>query len=405
MITPSLLILSDEIYTEQGVVSGYLAVRDRVIISIGEGSSLPRAGEFAGNVIDARGFRVIPGLIDLHIHGCLGFTVEGADAGAIGRMAKELARQGVTAFYPTLAAVAADVMEKSIAAVRDAMAAPDAADVIAASDAPDEGGSMAGYSGPQARILGLHLEGPFLNPRRSGAIRASALRAPSPALAERLLEMGQGAVRRVTLAPELPGAIDVVRSLASRGILVAGGHTDATFEETVAAIDAGIRLCNHTFNAMKALHHREPGPLGAYLTDDRVDCEVIADGIHVHPGAIKLVLKAKGLNRVCLISDSILSGLPPGTYAWGEQRISVDPGGACRLPDGTIAGSAATLMDGLRNSVEMLGLSLPDALRLASANPARLAGVGAKKGGLSPGKDADLVIIDSRYRVVASVIE
>lgn len=340
-------------------------------------------------LLDLRPARLVPGFIDLHIHGGGGWEANDPTPGGVAALGRFLASQGTTAYYASLATAPTEALETSLPGVARAAAEQ-------AGGAPDGA----------ARLLGIHLEGPFLNPARKGAMPPELLRRPDRTLMERWLEMGLGQVRQVTVAPELDGAPELIRMLAERGITVCGGHTDASAEQATAGIDAGVRVATHTFNAMRPLDHRNPGPLGVYLTDDRVTCELICDTIHVHPLAMKLVLAAKGLDRVTMVSDAALaSGLPTGVYEAFGRRVRVDETGACRLPDGTIASSTFHQVAGVRNLVQRLGLDLDAAVRLAATNPARVAGLGDRKGRLNPGYDADVVALDDQFRVLLTMVE
>jgi N-acetylglucosamine-6-phosphate deacetylase len=359
-------------------VDGFVLVKDGRIVEIGEGpvpealSGVPR--------IDVGEDRIIPGMIDLHIHGAGGWPVEGVGAAELGSLAAYLAAFGVTGFLPSASARAPEVLEQTVVAIRDAMAA-----------APS--------------ILGAHLEGPYLSTAMKGAMNASVFRAPSLAEVDHLIALSGGTIRRVTLAPELPGALEVSAHLVARGVAVAGGHTDATYDQTTDAIDGGVRIANHTYNAMKGLHHREPGALGAYMTDDRVLCEVICDFLHVHPAALKVLLRVAGYDRVAVISDAIpAAGMPPGDYHLLGRDVRIDEQGFSKLANGTIAGSTKLMLDGLRNLVEGLGVAWADALHMTSQTAARAIGLGARKGSLAPGKDADLVVLSADWQVRYTVI-
>lgn len=379
---PRLVVRSCEIYTEDGVVDGSVVIDDGRIEAIrpGEVQEAPSTV-----VLDARLHRVFPGLIDLHVHGAGGWAVEAGEAKQIRGMARYLATKGVTAFRPTLAAVTHDDLVAVAAAVRDAIAEP-----------PGDG----------ARILGLHLEGPYLSPRRPGAMNPAFFRNPSEAEIEEVEAVAPGVLRQLTLAPELDGAPALVSWLTRRGVIVSAGHTDATYEEARTGIEAGIRLANHTYNAMRGLHHRDPGALAALVLDERVTCELIADGHHVHPAAIEVLLRLVGRERLCLVSDAVSpAGLPPGTYELFGQPVFITEDGLCRLPNGGLAGSAHFLLQGVRTLVERVGVPIGDAVRTASAVPARVAGVAEGKGALTPGRDADLIVVSAEWKVLWSLVE
>ncbi|MFO7273527.1 MAG: N-acetylglucosamine-6-phosphate deacetylase [Bacillota bacterium] len=377
-----MLFTCPRIHAESGLVDGYVLVDGRRIAAVEKGPVPP---ELAGvQRVDLPDCDLIPGMIDLHIHGAGGWPVEGADVATLQGLGRFLAAYGVTGFLPTASARPLEELEEVARQVRAA----------------------AGIEYDGAAILGLHLEGPFLSTKRPGAMHIPYLRAPSVAEAERLLAAGGGTVRRISLAPELPGALELVRYLAAQGVIVAGAHTDATYDETIAGIEAGVRLATHTYNAMRGLHHREPGAVGAYLTDDRVTCEVICDLLHVHPAAVRIVLRAAGPDRVALISDAIpAAGLKPGHYRFWDSDLYIDEQGYCKLADGTIAGSTKLMLHGLRNLVEVLGVPWADAVRMAALIPARAIGLADRKGSLAPGKDADLVAIGPDWQVTWCVVE
>ena len=386
-------LVGERVYTgEGGPFRGYVTIAGGRTVAVGEGRPGDLAGRLGdltdhgdlGDVLYVGQARVIPGLIDLHIHGAKGYSAASESAKELEELARYLAQGGTTAFQPTAGAAPVTALEKTIELVRDLSRGP--------------------VNG--ARSLGLHLEGPFLNPARKGAMPEECLLAPGLDLARRWLVMGEGTVGHMTVAPELPGALDLIAYLASRGVTVSLGHTDATYDQMVAGFGAGATVANHTFNAMRGLHHREPGAVGAALTSDDVFCEIIADGIHVHEAAIQILLRAKGPDRVCLISDAIpAAGLGQGKYTFLGREVTVDHRGRGLLSGGTLAGSTALLKDGLRKVVEDLGVPFEVALRMATVNPAKIAKVWDHKGSLAPGKDADVVVLDESYKVLFSMVE
>lgn len=358
--------------------SGYVTVRDGKIVSVS--TEKPESDR----IYDVGDLPIIPGLVDIHIHGSNGFDVASDDPEAIENMANYLATTGTTSFLPTLGAAPQEVIERTIERVRD----------------------LALGKSKGARVVGLHLEGPFLNPVRKGAMRPELFMKPRVDLAERWMELSRGTLKRITMAPEMEGAYEVVSTFASNGVLVAAGHTDATYEEATRSFIAGVRLANHMYNAMRPFNHREPGIMGAALADGRVSAEVICDGIHVHPAAVNTLVRAKGIDRVILITDAIMAaGLKPGFYKFLGHEVTIDETGKSHLADGTIAGSTATLTACLKNMVEWTGIPLEKALCMATANPARAAGVFHKKGSLFPGKDADIVVLGEGYKPVYVMVE
>ncbi len=253
-----------------------------------------------------------------------------------------------------------------------------------------------------ARPLGLNLEGPFLNPLYTGAQPVTFLRRPDPAEYQAWLSSGD--VRVLTLAPEQDGALELIHAAAQHGVRTGAGHSDATYEQAHAAIEAGLSISVHTFNGMGPLHHRRPGLLGAALSDERVYCELIADGIHLHPAVLQLAVRAKGVQRALLITDSMrAAGLPNGEYDLGGQTIRVQDGVAV-TSTGNLAGSTLTLDQAVRNAVRFCGVSFAEAVQMASLTPASALGLDQQKGVLKPGADADVVLWDAEYRVQRTLV-
>jgi N-acetylglucosamine-6-phosphate deacetylase len=319
---------------------------------------------------------IAPGLIDLQVNGGYGVEV-GEDPDALRHLAGRLPATGVTAFLPTVVSAEADSYAR----------------VFPAFDSAREADG--------ARLLGLHLEGPFLSPARKGAHRPELIEAADDDLFAELLR--SDTLRLMTLAPERPGATARIAALRERGVVVSLGHSDATYEEFVAGIDAGATMATHLYNAMSPFRHRAPGAIGAALTDDRVAIGLVVDGVHSHPASVRLALRAKGVERVALVTDMMAAaGMPPGDYALGGQRVLVDRTSA-RLGDGTLAGAILTLDQAVRNAVAWGGASTGEALRMASEVPARLLGLG-NAGRLVVGGEADLVLLDELLTVQATII-
>lgn len=333
---------------------------------------------------DLRPWSILPGFIDLHIHGGGGWDVAYPDDQTIPSFSKFLASQGTTAFNASLGAAPVEDLNRAVEFLGRATKAPRVG----------------------SRLLGIHMESPFLSRKKKGAMIPEYLIEPDERLMGRWLELSGRTIRQVTIAPELPGALAMIRKLASLGIVVSGGHTDATYEETVASIDAGVSLANHTYNAMRGLDHRAPGALGAYLSDPRVTSELICDSFHVHPGALRLALQVKGPERVCVISDAVLtSRLAVGHYNLLGHEVIIHEDGTCRLQDGTLAGSTFHQNTGVRVLHQKLGLPLCEIARYVATNPARVAGVGDHKGRIFPGCDADLVVLDENLNVRLTAVE
>ncbi|MEV3950569.1 MULTISPECIES: N-acetylglucosamine-6-phosphate deacetylase [Streptomyces] len=250
----------------------------------------------------------------------------------------------------------------------------------------------------QGELAGIHFEGPFISPCRKGAHSEALLRDPDPAEVRKLVDAARGTAKMVTLATELPGGIESVRLLAEHGVIAAVGHTDATYEQTVAAIEAGATVATHLFNAMPALGHRAPGPIAALLEDERVTVELINDGTHLHPAALELAYHHAGAGRVALITDAMdAAGSADGDYLLGPLGVVVKDGVARLVDGGSIAGSTLTLDTAFRRAVTVDKIPVEDVVRSISANPARLLGLDDRVGSLEPGKDADLVVLDEDF--------
>lgn len=372
-----LTILARRILLPHGTLEdGAIRIADGRIVAAGPSDELPAVG--GGELLDARGLTVAPGLIDLHTHGGGGVQTIDGTAEALARMAMFYAQHGVTGFLAGVWGSNAHI-EAGIDAVVDAL--------------------RPGMPARGAALLGAYLEGPFINPERRGAFLPATIRAPDVALLERYTKRAAGHLRLLTLAPELDGAPALIRHALANGIVCAAGHSAATWEETLAAIDAGVRHVTHTFNAMTPLHHRDPGLLGAALADDRLTAEIIVDGIHVHPAAVRLLARAKRAGGAVLITDSIgAAGFPDGEYSSEGMALHVQ-GGAARLDDGTLAGSLLTMERGVANLVAFGAATLEEAFAIGSLNPARVLGLDSSKGRIAPAMDADLIAIDDGMRV------
>jgi N-acetylglucosamine-6-phosphate deacetylase len=319
------------------------------------------------SVTDLEGLTLAPGFIDVHVHGGGGFSLITTDPGEIADYARWAPGHGVTAFLPTICAGDIEPALRCAAAVAQAM------------------------GGNAAEVLGVNLEGPFVSPERRGALPPKWPQRPDPKLLARFLEAAP--VRVMSIAPELPGALGLLRKAVAAGVRVSVGHTDAPFDVAREAFEAGALHLTHAFNAMRPLHQREPGPLAAALDRDEVTVEVIADGVHLHPATVRLLVRAFGPERVCLVTDAVPpAGLPDGEFQLGGQEAHME-NGVMRLSDGTIAGGTGTMEELVHNVVRWRAASPADALRMASAVPARVAGVAGRKGAIAPGFDADLVAL------------
>jgi len=372
------------IFTPSGVASDTIvAADDGTIKYVGPMETAPPVD---GPRLDMRGRLVVPGFIDIHTHGGHGVTF-----GKMETLEDDLrdysawvASTGVTGFLCTVAA-------------------PDAESLRAV---------VAGYvalfeeeTWPGATPLGLHLEGPFLSREKKGAFNPKWLREPMLEEAEAVLDVGGRWIRQMTLAPELPGAEEIAALFRSEGVVVSLGHTNADYETASAALRGNFTHVTHTFNAQKGFHHRDPGVFGAIMASDHVTAELIADTIHVHPGAMKMLVRCLGTDRVVLITDAMAgAGLADGEYDLVGHKVTVKDGKAT-LKDGTIAGSAATMDMCVHNLNNEVGVELSDAVRMASLNPASVLGLRGTLGSLQAGKKANLTVIDEDVNVSMTMVD
>lgn len=364
----------------EAIPRGWVLVDGPKVAAIGSGD--PPADLAAGaEIVDATGQTVSPGFIDLHVHGGGGGDPFAGTEDAIRAMTSFHLSHGTTAMLVTTGTLPEEQLADAIRLT------------AAVADAPDG-----------AVIAGIHLEGPFIAKRFKGAQPECHIRPASVGELERLRSIRPDFIRLVTLAPEEPGALTAVDYLCRSGIVVAMGHSNATYAEAERAIDAGVRHATHTFSAMRPFHHREPGIVGAALLDDRVTAELIMDGIHVQPEAARLLVRMKRSERICLITDAVAAaGLPDGRSELFGAPIEIVAGTA-RLPDGTLAGSTLTMDRAVANMVALVGVPLTDAIRMASLNPARVLGLADRKGSLAIGKDADIVLLDDRLAATLTIL-
>lgn len=344
----------------------------RVIV---EGTRIADTAPERAETVDLGGHWVVPGFVDLHNHGGGGASFTGGTA--------EDVLQGVHThrLHGTTTVVASAVTGDLDFLARHA--------------------GMLAELAQQGEIAGIHFEGPFISPCRKGAHDEGLLRDPDPAEVRKLVDAAHGHARMMTLATELPGGLDSVRLLAEQGVIAAVGHTDATYEQTLQAVDAGATVATHLFNAMPPLGHRSPGPITALLEDERVTVELINDGTHLHPAALQLAFHHAGAGRVAFITDAMdAAGFGDGRYMLGPLEVEVADGVARLVEGGSIAGSTLTLDRAFKRAVTVDGLSVGDVVRAISANPARLLGLDDRIGSLEPGKDADLVVLDAGFELV-----
>jgi len=382
---PATVIHASRILTpDEEIGDGVIVVEGGRITGLGHRDTMrlpPGAADYV-----ATGMTVVPGFVDLHIHGAGGHDVMEANARALDRITSTAARHGTTSIVATTVTAPVEDTCRSLEGIARYVRSHENSEEHA------ESNRLA------AEILGVHLEGPFISMARRGVHPPDAIARPSVEVFNKFLEASNGLVRILTLAPELPGALELIAFAVAAKIVVAMGHTDADYDQARAAIHAGARHAVHVYNAMRPFTHRDPGVVGAILTDPEVTAEVIADLVHVAGPAIQVLLGAKGFDTVVLVSDGIAAtGMPDGNYRLGTFEVNVKDGVA-RNAEGKLAGSTLTLDRALRNVVA-LGVPLREAVRMATVLPARRLGLAGKKGIIAVGADADLVALTPDLRV------
>jgi N-acetylglucosamine-6-phosphate deacetylase len=366
-----------------------LLMEDGSIVEVA--SRAHRAIPTRSRVVDFPGGILAPGFIDLHIHGGAGHDVMETGGDALAPVERLLARHGVSSYFPTTVTAPLDATLSSLKQMADA--------IEAVKDTADHRTRPAEL---RSRPQGIHLEGPFISHCRRGVHPPENLLTPSLAAFDRFWQAARGHIRMLTIAPELPGAIEVITEAAKRGVCISLGHSDAELNAARAGVAAGARHATHTFNAMRPLGHRDPGVLGEVLTDERLSADIIADGIHVDPTVVELFLKAKGPDAAVLITDATsATGMPDGCYRLGSLEVEVKDGKVTN--HGNLAGSVLTMDLAVRNVMKFARWDLQQAVRLATLNPARVAGLGG--GWLKPGAPADLVVLSAQGEVTKTIIQ
>ncbi|MFD0828950.1 N-acetylglucosamine-6-phosphate deacetylase [Neobacillus sp. M.A.Huq-85] len=378
-----ILLKGIQIYTEDKIIqNGYLKIKDQKIVELGLTDELKNVEEYEMIEISSQ-YKAIPGFIDVHIHGVNGADVMDATPEALENMTAALPKEGTTSFLAT-------TMTQEKTEIENALI--NAVNFI-------ETQSTQG----NAEILGIHLEGPFVNKKRAGAQPIEHIIDPNLSLFKKWQNLSKGNIKLVTIAPERPGGIELIRYLKENGVIASIGHTDAAYEEVITAIDAGANHVTHLFNQMRGLHHREPGVAGAALLRDELIAEMIVDGVHVRPEMIELAYKLKRKEGLILITDSMRAKcLKNGQYDLGGQQVNVRDGKAF-LDDGTLAGSILRLGDAVKNILTFTGCSLEDAIEMTSVNPAKQLNIYDRKGSIAAGKDADIVILDDQLEVYMTI--
>jgi N-acetylglucosamine-6-phosphate deacetylase len=341
----------------------------RVIV---DGTKIAGSAPADAEVTDLRGHWLVPGFVDIHSHGGGGASFTSGTVEDVLKGIRTHRLHGTTTLVASTVTVDMDFLAQRAGLLSELA--------------------------EQGDLAGIHFEGPFISPCRKGAHSEALLRDPDPAEVRKLIDAARGRAKMVTLATELPGGLDSVRLLAEQGVIAAIGHTDATYEQTLEAIDAGATVATHLFNAMPQLGHRTPGPIAALLEDERITVELINDGTHLHPASLQLAFHHAGADRVAFITDAMdAAGFGDGRYLLGPLEVEVSEGVARLVEGGSIAGSTLTLDRAFKRSVTIDRLPVEDVVAAISANPARLLGLYDKVGSLEPGKSADLVLLDSAF--------
>jgi N-acetylglucosamine-6-phosphate deacetylase len=382
-----LMIEHANIVTEHEVIEdGYVMVEDEKITSMGSGKQADELLSKQQDLrypteikrIDAGGSWLLPGFIDIHVHGGNGADFMNADSASFDQIASFHLSQGTTSLLATTMTAPQEHITQVLQAISDYQQ----------------------HRMRYAQVIGVHLEGPFLSPKRSGAQHPAYMVFPQLDWMKDWQQQYPGIVQMVTLAPELPGGLELITWLSKQGIVPACGHSDASYSDMQQAIDAGLKHVVHAFNAMSPLHHREPGVVGALLTNAKLSAEIIADGHHVHPAVIDLLVKLKSPDRLILISDAIAAaGMPDGDYQLGGLDVKVEQGVARLKERSHLAGSVITMLDAFRYIINTVGVSIIDASRYASANPAILLHKDHRMGSIATGKQADLLMLDASLRL------
>lgn len=368
-------IINGQIITEQGIVKDQVLIFDEKIIHIVSTDQL--SNYQLTETLDAGGKFVSPGFIDVHVHGCNGFDTMDDNQEAINTISESVIKTGVTSFLPTTMTMEFSKIDQSMARIRKAM-----------------------KQSTGAQILGCHMEGPFINEANKGAQDPRHILAPEFEKIKPHLDV----IKIISTAPEKAKDDTFIRACAQEGIIISIGHSSATYEQALSAIDAGASHMTHTFNALPPLNHRKPGAIVAAMERDSVTCELIVDNVHVHPAMQRLLLKMKGADKMILITDAIRACmLCDGQYDLGGQMVTVGKGEA-RLADGSLAGSVLFMNQAVKNFMENTGLDLVSAIKLVTENPAKELGVFGEKGSLALGKDADIVIFDDSLEIFATIV-
>lgn len=371
----STLITNIRLITPNSVEKGYGVVFNKgkiIDIDLEENINL----ELISEVINGDGRFLSPGFIDIHNHGNTGHDIMDSTEETLDKIGEFHIKNGVTSYLGTIITSSYDNIITSIKNITD-------------------------YKNKKtlSQLLGIHLEGPFFSILRKGAQPEKYIKEPDIEIVKDFVELAENKLKMVSIAPEFNGAIEIISYLKEKNITIAMAHSNATFNEAKRGINHGVTVATHLFNGMREFNHREPGIIGAALTDDRVYCELIYDRIHLHDETVKIALKTKGIDKIVLVSDAMrAAGLEDGEYELGGQKVIVN-NGAARLENGGLAGSTLNLKDAVYNMVTMLNIPIQDAVRMASLSPAKAIGVSKHKGSIEIGKDADMLLFDDDINI------
>ncbi|MFJ7936136.1 N-acetylglucosamine-6-phosphate deacetylase [Sporosarcina sp. NPDC096371] len=371
----NLYLVNATIVLENSILEqGFIHIKDDKIETVGEMAVCPSWSDDE-QVFDCAGMQyVIPGMIDIHVHGAAGFDFMDGSHEAFEGIAKALAKEGTTSF---LATTITNPIEHTVDALKSL-----------------EKYSAQGTGLDVAEMLGIHLEGPFINKQQKGAQPESAIITPDAKVFREWQELSGNAIKVITFAPELDAQFELLQELTKTGVIPSMGHTDGSYDETMDAISQGVSHATHLFNGMKGMHHRDPGVVGAALLHDDVHVEIIPDGIHFHPDLLKLIVKMKGLENVLAITDGMRAkGMPDGEYDLGGQQVTVRDGTCVLSTSGSLAGSIVTMNQARLNLAKWLDLSIHEQIQITSVNQAKRLGLIGRKGSIEVGKDADIVVI------------
>lgn len=374
------LIKNISLITPYEVFSNYAVVIDQSkIAEIGLEDNIKN--EDVDLVIDGEGNFLAPGFIDIHNHGNMGYDIMDSTEEAVDNISRFHLGNGVTSYLGTVITSSYEDMSNAIM-------------------------NIVNYKNKEelAQLIGIHLEGPFFSMEKKGAQPGKYIKNPDIEEIKEIINMSQGRLKMVSLAPERPGALDIISHLKSKGITVALAHSNASFEEAEAGIYHGATVATHMYNGMREFAHREPGIIGATLLDERVYCEIIYDRIHLHDAAFKIALRMKGVDKIVLISDAMMAaGLSDDEYELGGQKVIVK-NRVARLESGSLAGSTLNLRDAVYNMVSHLNIPIKDVIRMASLSPAKAIGIDKYKGSIEIGKDADLILIDKNINILGTMV-